>query len=273
MLRKKLMKYSLICLLLTLLCSSVQATEDVIPDFTNPVVGLIGASSIDPEASPQNAVGLTALNGASFRGLADFLKARSIHSPKGIVYREAAEGGATTNGQNGFLSVVGQAKRLVEHTTMWTNGTHMKAAVIMGFNDCMHSLAGLCDESQVLNNTVANVKEAVQYLQSFGVKVFVARLIDYDSLNLPLLEQTFSQIIPGFQVASESEYNMYKSLYESEMEQMPDVTVIDVWRGMKHIGDGLHADHESKMRASIRLHDALSCHFVAQYANRLTRKC
>lgn len=255
--------FSLLLLLLFTSTVSVYADE-IVPDYTNPVVGLIGASSVDPETSPFNTIGLTALNGSSFRGLADYMKARSIHQPKGIVYREVAEAGATTNGQNGYLSVLEQAKRLVEHTTTWNDGVHLKAAVIFHFNDCLHSIAGLCDEQDVLNITVANVREAIEYLQAANVKVFITRLIDYDRLDLPLVEEIYSQISPGFKVASEANYNLYKSIYETEMEQLNGVTVIDVWQGMEHIGDGLHADHSSKMRASKRLHRALRRYLRAQ---------
>lgn len=252
---------------ITLLIASTSpafAKSNTIPDVNNPVVGLLGASFVDPEASPFNTVGLTSLNGSSYRGLADFMKAQSIHNPRGIVYRESAEGGATTDGSHGFLSVQEQAERLVEHTTAWVDGTHMKIAVIFRFNDCVHSVAGLCNREDVLNRPVANTIAAIQYLQSQGVKVVVPYLLDYDDMDLPLVEEVFSQIVPGFKVATEEQYLLYKETFEAEIEKLPGVVMLDLWSGMTHIGDGLHPDHRSKKRAARKLHHRLKSILRAQ---------
>lgn len=258
------MKTILTAAVLLVLSTTIFARSDVTPDVNNPVVGLLGASFVDPEASPFNQVGLTSLNGSSYRGIADFMKALSIHDPRGIVYREQAEGGATTNGQNGYLSLLEQATRLVEHTTMWSDGTHLKVAVIFRFNDCLHTIAGLCDEQEVLNTPVANTIETIQYLQSHGVKVIVPILLDYDNMDLPLVEETFSQIIPGFKVASEEQYNLYKTVFESEISNFQDVTMIEIWSGMTHIGDGLHPDYRSKKKAAKKLHRAIKKYLKGQ---------
>ncbi len=244
--------------------SLAQASNKTTPDIDNPVVGLLGASFVDPEASPFNHVGLTSLNGSSYRGISDYMKSLSIHNPRGVVYREQAEGGATTNGQNGFLSLLEQATRMVEHTTMWADRTHLKVAVIFRFNDCLHTIAGLCDEQQVLDTTVANMAETIQYLQSHGVKVFVTTSIDYNNMDLPLIERTFADLVPGFKVATREQYELYIDVFEAEIAKMPEVTKIDVWEGMTHIGDGLHPDHRSKMRAAKRLHRAIKKHLKAQ---------
>lgn len=251
------MRSILFSVVLTALSTAAFAGNDVTPDVDNPVVGLLGASFVDPEASPTNTVALTSLNGSSYRGVADYLKARSINNPKGIVYRENAEGGSTTNGQNGFQSLLEQAQRMVEHTTMWSDGTHLEAAVIFQSNDCLHTLAGLCTEQDVLDGPVQNTKDTIAYLQSFGVKVYVTNLVNYEDFDLPLVEQVFSQIIPGFVVASETEYNLYKDIYETELSAVEGVTFIDAWGGMSHIGDGLHPDHRSKRKASRRIHKTL----------------
>lgn len=248
------MKILVVSIVLMLSCSQSFARNLVIPDVNNPVVGLLGSSFVDPESAPNNALGLTSLNGASYRGIADYLKARSINEKRGIVYRENAEGGGTTNGQGGFQTLLQQAQQLVEHTTMWPDGTHMKVAVIFQFNDCLHNLAGLCDIQRVLAEPVANSIDTIEYLQSNGIKVFVTNLIDYHELDLPLLEEVFSEVVPGFTSATESQYNLYKHTYESEISALPGVTMIDVWDGMQHIGDGLHPDHRSRQKASRRLH-------------------
>lgn len=236
------------------------ASTDITPDVNNPVVGLMGASFVDPEASPFNLVGLTSLNGSSYRGLADHLKARSINNPRGIVYREVAEGGSTTNGQNGFLSLFQQAERLVTHTTNWPDGIRLKVAVITQFNDCLHTIAGLCDEQDVLAGPVQNVIDTVNYLQANGVKVFVTNLVDYEDLDLPLVEATFAPIIPGFIVATEEQYRLYTDTFEAEVSALPGVTMIDVWKNFNDIGDGLHPDHKSRQKASKILHRAIRKH-------------
>ncbi len=253
------MRYALLLSAVALVFWTFQssAKHNITPDVNNPVVGLLGASFVDPEASPYNTVGLTSLNGSSYRGIADYLKALSIHNARGVVYREQAEGGATTSGQNGFLSIQEQAERLVEHTTQWSDGTHMKVAVIFRFNDCLHTLAGLCDEQAVLDGPVANTAQAIQYLQRQGVLVIVPSLLDYEDMDLPLVESIFSEISPGFKVASETQYRLYKATFESEIAAIPGVIMMDLWQGMTHIGDGLHPDHRSKRRAAKKLHKTI----------------
>lgn len=236
------------------------AASDIIPDIDNPVAGLMGASFVDPEASPFNLVGLTSFNGSSYRGIADHLKARSINNDKGIVYREVAEGGSTTNGQNGFLSILQQAERLVGHTTMWSDRTNLDVAVITQFNDCLHTIAGICDEQDILAGPVQNVVDTVNYLQANGVKVFVTNLVKYEDFDMPLVEAVFSQIIPGFEVATEEQYNLYVETFESEVSSLPGVTMIDIWKRFEHIGDGLHPDHKSRQKASNILHKAIRKH-------------
>lgn len=258
------MKKLIASLILTAATFSSFGASDVTPDIDNPVAGLLGASFVDPEASPFNLLGLTSLNGSSYRGIADYMKARSIHNPRGIVYRELAEGGSSTNGQDGFLSLFQQAERMVEHTTMWSDGTHLDVAVIFQFNDCLHTLAGLCDEQDVLAGPVQNVIDTVNYLQANGVKVFVTNLVKYDDFDLPLVEDVFSQIIPGFQVASEAQYNLYVDIFETEVAALPGVTMIDVWKKFEHIGDGLHPNYKSHKKASKILHKAIRQHLKMQ---------
>jgi hypothetical protein len=88
----------------------------------NIVVGLIGASYIDPKADENNVAGLTALDGGAYRGLKDYLKASTILDPNGISWRSEAQGGGDSSGQLGFKSALQQAQTLTEFTTFWGDG-------------------------------------------------------------------------------------------------------------------------------------------------------
>ncbi|MCY7297425.1 hypothetical protein [Alteromonas sp. a30] len=259
------MKKIIVSLVLFYLSFSAASSTRITPDVNNPVVALLGASLVDPEASPNNTVGLTSLNGSSYRGIADYLKAESINEADGIVYREQAEGGATTNGKNGFLSILEQAQRVIEHTTQWSDGTHTKAAVLFRFNDCLHSIAGICENKRdVLNIPVANTLEVIHYLQSQDILVIVPQLPSYDDMDLPLLEERFREVVPDFRVATEAQYHMLKSTFEDEVGKIPGVVMLDIWGGMQHIGDGLHPNHNSKKQAAKKLHQHLQHAFKAQ---------
>ncbi|MER2491865.1 hypothetical protein [Catenovulum sediminis] len=230
---------------------TVNAQSDITPDFSNPVVGLIGASYVDPEAPIGNTSGLTSLNGASYRGIADYLKGTTIHKAGGLVYRENAQGGATSDGANGFKTMLQQAQELVEHTTMWSDGSHMKAAVLFQFNDCKHTLAGLCPtQAEVLAGPVANTLDTIAYLQSQNVKVFVVKMPSYEQLDLALTESIFSAIIPDFKTANEAQYQLIQTSYEDYIYNEDGVTVIEAWKTFEHIGDGLHPNHKSKATAA-----------------------
>ncbi len=238
-------------LLASLTAFSAFAKSEVIVDVNNPVIGLIGASYVDPEASINNTVGLTSLNGSSYRGIADYLKATTITKAKGLVYRENAEGGATSAGDNGFKSMLQQAQELVEHTTQWADGTHMKAAVIFSFNDCKHTLAGLCpSQSDIISASTNNALDTINYLKNNNVKVFIVRAPNYDDLDFPLTEQIFSDIIPGFQMVDEQGYQLLQDTYQEYVHNIEGVTVIDAWTSFDHIGDGLHPDHKTKRKAA-----------------------
>ncbi|MET1256235.1 hypothetical protein [Aliikangiella maris] len=240
--------FSLISLFL-LLTFPVMAKD--YSESKNPVIGLIGASYIDPEAAYGNGAGLTALNGSSYRGLADYLKAFSILSVEGPVFREAAQGGATSSGALGFDSAQLQAIKLYEHTTMWVDGSHLKAVIIDLFNDCLHTAYGpLCTREDIDNTLVKNVTQAINYLQQRGVKVFVNRLVDYDKLDLPLAEEIFKVITPHFRVASREQYNLLKHTYEDSISQIDGVIMLDTWRSFAHFGDGLHPNHATKLKAA-----------------------
>ncbi|WDD99431.1 hypothetical protein [Thalassomonas actiniarum] len=245
---KKLLTATLLASLTTF---SAFSKDNIIVDVNNPVVGLIGASYVDPEASINNTVGLTSLNGSSYRGIADYLKATTITKAKGLVYRENAEGGATSGGANGFKSMLQQAQELVEHTTQWADGTHMKAAVIFSFNDCKHTLAGLCpSQSDVISASINNTLDTINYLQSNNVKVFIVRAPSYDDLDFPLTEQIFSDVIPGFAMVDEQGYQLIQDTFQEYVHNLDGVTVIDAWQEFDHMGDGLHPDHKTKRKAA-----------------------
>jgi hypothetical protein len=127
----------------------------------------------------------------------------------------------------------------------------MEAAIIDLFNNCLHSLAGLCPTAaDIQNGLVADVTAAVSHLQSKGVKVYVNRYPAYSSLDLALTEQIFSAIIPGFTAASQAQYTLLKSEYESAMAAIPGVTLLNTWAFFQHYGDGLHPNHVTKLLAS-----------------------
>ncbi|WP_444995272.1 hypothetical protein [Aliikangiella sp. IMCC44359] len=237
--------------LFSLFSFSVFSDEPIITEANNPVIGLIGASFIDPESAYGNGLGLTALNGSSYRGLADYLKARTINNINGMVFREAAQGGATSSGALGFDSALTQAVKLYEHSTMWADGSHLKVVIIDIFNDCLHNSYGpLCTEEDIQNGLVFHVTEAIQYLQARNVKVFVNRLVDYDSLDLPLAEEVFKIINPNFTVATREQYELLVSTYENSIAQIEGVEFLNTWKRFRHFGDGLHPSHRTKKRAA-----------------------
>ncbi|WP_016955101.1 hypothetical protein [Catenovulum agarivorans] len=249
---EKLLKQMFIPLTLGLTLSTpVSAQSNIIADVNNPVIGLIGASYVDPEAAYGNTVGLTALNGSSYRGINDFLIGETINDPTGLVFREKAEGGATTDGANGFNSMLGQAQELYEHTTMWGDGSHLKAAVLFQFNDCKHTIAGLCPTMEdVLAGPIQNTLQTIAYLQQNDVKVFVIKMPAYEDLDLVLTEEIFSQVTPGFAAASEEQYRLLQQAYEQHVYTAEGVVLIDAWNKFKHMGDGLHPDYKTRKKAA-----------------------
>lgn len=249
---KQLINGALLSVGLVLSASAMAQQTSVTPDIDNPVVGLIGASFVDPLTPYPNAGGLTCLNGCSYRGLSDHLIGTVIREKKGIAYQSAAQAGAISAGTSDYYSVLGQATKLYEHHANWNgDSSRLKAVVFDIFNDCLHNLYGpLCTEHDIKDGVVANVKEAVDYLQARGVKVYLNKYVAYEDLDLPAMQAAFSNLIPGFTAASPEQYDLLKTTYEAELSAIDGVSLLDTWKNFNHVGDGLHPDHKTKRKAA-----------------------
>lgn len=237
------------------------------PDSHKPLL-LIGASYAEAKTPFNN--GIAPLGGVA-AGLGSYLSLGNalVRHPKlpGYVINEAQAGGGTfarlacargadTCGPAGWDSYQTQLERALARVTPPPAPTQINAryVVIVKSNDCMHADAFGIPQAQTVPCSVDDMNASIdrmiavgQFAVARGLTPILDKLPQYDHLDLPLF-RTRNNLA---WVISESDYNVYRNLYNTRIgAAIPQAVVVDMWADFVHGGDGIHPSDETNRRAA-----------------------
>ena len=262
-----------------------QADTDSAVEFfceQQPAILVIGASFSDGR-SPINdnmlsPTGGGAINFGSYMALGAALIRTRTRSLPGFVINEA-QAGATTFDRLSCHPVVGcigwqgydkQFKKALARVTVRdlpNNPTDVlcynaKYVVLTIANDCLHSGAFGIPQNEAQRCTVKELNDYVDRLIAVGedaLELGITPIYDkyaaYSDLNLPLAQQVYGMNW----ILDEKGYNELRDLHSARIAaELPDALVVDMWRNFTPIGDGLHPNSETSMRAASRIGTAIN---------------
>lgn len=124
-------------------------------------------------------------------------------------------------------------------------------------NDCLHSGAMGIPHSETSPCSIQQLNEHADRLVHLGQRILDKGLTPvflnaprYDDLDLPFFGQQFQlQWVIG-----SADYALMTSIRHQRISNDLDGAVqLDVWKGFKHIGDGIHPNRKSTKRAARRI--------------------
>lgn len=246
--------------------SNVQAQAQV-ADSQKPLL-LLGASYAEAKTPFNN--GIAPLGGIS-AGLGSYLSLGNalIRHKKlpGYVISEAQAGGGTfarlacapgaaTCGPAGWDSYQTQLERAIARVAVPPARTQLNAkyVVIIKSNDCNHADAFGIPQAETRPCSIADMNASIdrmiavgQHAISRGLTPIFDKLPAYEFLDL----ENFRARNNLAWVISESDYNVFRDLYNTRIGQaLPQAVVLDLWADFEHNGDGLHPTDAANRRAA-----------------------
>jgi hypothetical protein len=177
--------------------------------------------------------------------------------------------GAPTCGPAGWDSYSTQLSKALARVAVPPTFSQYNAkyVVVTIANDCLHadafgipqSLAQPCTPAQ-LNQVVDRLVAVGQQAISQGVTPIFDVYPRYERLDLPLFRTLFGLAW----VIDAHDYGVLRQLAQTRLRaELPGAVVMDIWKDFVHLGDGLHPNTETTLRAArtialeLRRRDAL----------------
>ena len=215
---------------------------------TNPVIGVIGASSVDcslPLNTPLLGVGFA---GCSYEALEKKLTKNKDLQKLGFTIQSTAQAGSRSHDVPGtdWLGYSSQLHQL-NMTTTWFDGVQRLKYLVVGIpNDCVHSLPCTVNDMQA---TIDNVKQAVSSATQAGVTVMMNAYPDWVDLDLQAAAMAFGLT----NIISEEDYVVLTQMHRDQISVMPGVVYVDAWQGNYTTVDGLHPKDVNQIEAAKRI--------------------
>ena len=221
--------------------------------------------------------GIAALNGlavglGSFFSLGDAL----VRNKKlnGLVVNEAAVGSTTIDRVSCLLYLCLEGGKMFGYMSQFDNalkrvaiynpnnfgeiiGYNAKYLLIDAPNDCIHSdafgipqsVTYFCTDEEI-NASADRIIEVANKALSLGITPIVTIPPKYRDLDLSLVQQNLNL----YWVVDEYNYNKIRKTYKVRFhDELPNAVVVDIWRKFVHIGDGIHPNRKTVMRAARKL--------------------
>lgn len=129
-------------------------------------------------------------------------------------------------------------------------------------NDCIHSgAAGIpqnasspCNQAEV-DAFVDRMIDVGEDVMDVGLVPIFSRYPDYEDIDLSI-----QQAGTGLTwVANEEQWGMISTTFETRIaDELPGAILVDTWRNMENIGDGLHPSPRSANKAAKRIREAIA---------------
>lgn len=241
------------------------------PVVKEPALLVIGASYSDARLPFNDALeaplGGIAIDFGSYLSLGNAL-IRDKHLP-GYVINEA-QAGATTFDRPGCNPGPGCdagewqgygtqfQKALARVTLPFPPFTRNAAFVVITIaNDCLHSDAFGIPQDQAIPCDATALNAYIDRLIDLGeeaISLGITPIFDvypkWSRIDLPLTGSLFGLLW----VLDEAAYNTLRDLHRSRLEsELPGAIVLDMWKGFKHRGDGLHPSDKTSKKAAKRI--------------------
>lgn len=147
-------------------------------------------------------------------------------------------------------------------------GPTAKYIVIAKGNDCMHPDAFGIPMVETSECTLEQMNESIDYFIAAGQRALALGItpiynekVPYENLDL----ETFRVALGWDWIVGEASYNEYEDLRLSRIKQeLPQAIIVDAWKGFDHLGDGLHPDRKTTVKAAKRIAKAIKRHQRAQ---------
>jgi hypothetical protein len=245
---------------------------------------VIGASYADGrlpfDDSLQAPFGGLAVGFGSYLGEGDALVRQGLY-----VVNEA-QAGATTFDRGWCLDYFcldvgwqGYSKQLTKALARVTIPNPADPSQVLGYNaryvyfslanDCLHSgAAGVpqlqsapCSEAEI-DAFVDRLIEVAEDAMDAGLVPVFSRYPDYGDIDLSV--QGAATGLTWY--ASEAQWNAIATTFESRIEdELPGAILVDAWRDMQTLPDGLHPTPKSATKAAKRIRDAIAQHAACEY--------
>lgn len=271
--RRTLGVLALSCLAFSPAISSVASP---VPTITSQPILVIGASYADGrppfDDSLQAPMGGMAVNFGTYLGEGDALVRQGL-----LVVNEAQAGATTfdrdfclTNfcldvGWQGYHTQLSKALgRVAIRNPSDPNqvlGYNARYVYISLPNDCIHSgAAGIaqaqsspCSQQQV-DELVDRVIDVAEDAMDVGLVPVFSRYPDYDDLNLAIIAGATGLTW----YVNESQWNAIADTFEDRIaDELPGAILVDAWRHMEVLPDGLHPTPKSANKAAKRIREAI----------------
>ncbi len=221
---------------------------------SNPTIGLIGASYVDPNAPDDSALaqaGIGAFSGGSYKGIRHQLTQNHLIKRMGFVIQSRAQGGANSFDipEQGFKGYESQLDGLL-NSTFWFDGQSRLEYLVMDIsNDCLHAggtTDGLPCTTETMTTYVNRLKAVVERAQASGLTVIVDSFAKWETLDMPLTGSVFG--LPW--VIDEASYQELSTMHRDVLSAIPNVIYLDIWGDNMKTIDGLHPVHKDTKRAA-----------------------
>ena len=164
--------------------------------------------------------------------------------------------GAPTCGPASWDSYLTQFERALARVAQPPTFTTYNAryVVITTPNDCLHADSSGIPQSQAQPCTPAQLNAVADRLIAVGQAALAKGITPvydtyprYQDLDLPLFRNSFGLAW----VIGESDYGMLRDLCRTRIAaEVSGAVVLDIWKDLRHIGDGIHPDEATVKRAA-----------------------
>ncbi len=170
--------------------------------------------------------------------------------------RPACAPGSATCGPAGWESYQTQLQKALSRVALPPTFTRYNAkyVVITTPNDCLHADAFGIPQSQSQPCSYEQMNEMVDRLIAVGNQALSQGLTPvydmhppYDRLELNLFKSLFGLAW----VISQNDYDTLRTVTRGRIAaELPNAIVLDIWKDLVHIGDGIHPNDESTRKAA-----------------------